>query len=113
MTEILHILRYKFLAFLKVNVDLSFENTLKNVGSFLVYTGFTIGAFFLTRNVIGFLLEQAHVGLFLLHRFLSMLLYVFFLSINVGNIIVSYSTLQLPNIPHTSTAEGRLRGAHS
>lgn len=93
MAEIVHILRYKLLAFLKVNVDWRFESILKNVGSFVVYTGFMVGAFFLTRNVIAFLLEQAHVGMFLLHRFLSMALYVFFLSINVGNIIVSYSTL--------------------
>jgi len=97
LPEIFHILRYKLLAFMKVSVDWKLEGILKNVGSFLVYTGFTIGAFFLTRNTIGFLLEQAHVGLFLLHRFLSMLLYVFFLSINVGNIIVSYSTLYKSN----------------
>jgi ABC-2 type transport system permease protein len=93
LAEILHILRYKLLAFLKMNVDWSFESVLKNIGSFLVYTGFMLGTYFLTYNVIAFLLEQANIGVFLLHRFLSMALYVFFLSINVGNIIVSYSTL--------------------
>jgi len=93
MAEIVHILRYKLLAFLKVNVDWRFENVLKNIGSFVVYTGFMLGTFLFTRTMIGFLLEQAHIGTFLLHRFLSMTLYVFFLSINVGNIIVSYSTL--------------------
>lgn len=93
MSEIIHILRYKLLSFIKVSIDWRFESVLKNVGSFLVYTGFTIGTFFFTRGVIAFLLEEAHIGLFLLHRFLSMLLYVFFLSINAGNIIVSYSTL--------------------
>jgi ABC-2 type transport system permease protein len=78
---------------MKVNVDWSVEAVLKNVGSFVVYTAFTVGAFFLTRNVVGFLLDDIHIGSFLLHRFISMLLYVFFLSVNVGNIIVSYSTL--------------------
>lgn len=93
MSEILHILRYKFLSFIKANIDWHLESVIKNIGSFLVYSGFTVGAFFFTRGAISFLLEQVHIGLFLLHRFLSMLLYVFFLSINAGNIIVSYSTL--------------------
>ncbi len=93
MTEILHILRYKILSFIKVNIDWHFESAVKNVGSFLVYTGFSIGTFFFTRGLIAFLLEEVHIGQFLLHRFISMLLYVFFLSVNVGNIIVSYSTL--------------------
>lgn len=100
MNEIAHILRYKLLAFIKVNIDWSFESVIKNIGSFIVYAGFMVGTFFLTRNIISFLLEQAHVGLFLLHRFLSMTLYVFFLSINVGNIIVSYSTLYKSNEVH-------------
>lgn len=93
MAEIVHILRYKLLAFLKVNVDWSLENVLKNIGSFVVYAGFMLGTFLFTHSMIEFLLERAHIGTFLLHRFLSMTLYVFFLSINVGNIIVSYSTL--------------------
>jgi len=97
MAEILHILRYKLLSFIKVNIDLRFESIVKNVGSFLVYTGFSVGAFLFTREVIAFLLEQVHIGQFLLHRFLSMLLYVFFLSVNVGNIIVSFSTLYKSN----------------
>src|SRR5712691_102676 len=97
MAEILHILRYKLLSFIKVNIDLRFESIVKNVGSFIVYTGFSVGTFLFTRAVIAFLLEQVHIGQFLLHRFLSMLLYVFFLSVNVGNIIVSFSTLYKSN----------------
>jgi ABC-2 type transport system permease protein len=93
MAEILHILRYKLLSFIKINLDWSATTVLKNIASFLVYGGFAVGTYFFTRVTISFLLDHAHIGLFLLHRFLSMLLFVFFLSINAGNMIVSYSTL--------------------
>ncbi len=93
MSEILHIFSYKFLSFLKVNVDWKPQSVAKNIGSFFIYTGFAVGAFFATRETVGFLLGQMHIGIFLLHRFLSMLLFILFLSINAGNIIVSYSTL--------------------
>ena len=38
-------------------------------------------------------MENVRIGLFLLHRFIGMLLFVFFVTINVGNIVVSFSTL--------------------
>jgi ABC-2 type transport system permease protein len=66
---------------------------IKGTGSTLIYFGFAVGTYFLTRNVIAFSIEEAHIGLFLLHRFISMMLFVFFLTVNVGNIIVAYSTL--------------------
>lgn len=93
MAIIAHILYFKLLSFIKLNVDWRFENVVRNVGSFLVYAGFAIGAYFFTQGMISFLLERINIGTFLLHRFLSMLLYVFFLSINVGNIIVAYAAL--------------------
>jgi hypothetical protein len=37
------------------------------------------------------------IGLFLLHEFFSITLFIFFIAINVGNIIVSYSTLYKSN----------------
>lgn len=93
MKSILHILRYKFLIFFKLNTRPNTENMIKGIGSTLIYSGFAVGTYLLTRNVIAFLIEEAHIGLFLLHRFISMMLFVFFLTVNVGNIIVAYSTL--------------------
>lgn len=93
MKNFLFILQYKFLIFFKSNTRLTSENIIKSIGSFLVYCGFAIGIYFLTRSVIAFLIEEAHIGLFLLHRFISMMLFVFFLTVNAGNIVVAYSTL--------------------
>ena len=36
---------------------------------------------------------RLHIGLYLYHRFLEMILFIFFIAVNLGNIIVSYSTL--------------------
>lgn len=93
MGDLIHILRYKLLIFLKINTDWRAESLIKTLASGLVYAGFALGAYFFTRLTLTFLIDQAHIGLFLLHRFFSMLLFVFFLSITAGNIIVSYATL--------------------
>lgn len=93
MKEFIHILLYKLKSNLKLTVDLSLQGIVKNFGSFLLYGAFAIGAYALTYNIIVYLLEDARVGMFLLHRFLSMLLFVFFVTVNLGNVIVSYSTL--------------------
>jgi ABC-2 type transport system permease protein len=65
----------------------------KNIASFLVFGGFTVAAFLFSHEIITYILEKVHLGVFLLHRFISMVLYVFFLSINVGNVIVAYASL--------------------
>lgn len=93
MGLILHILTYKARIFLKASLRLRSDNILKMIGSAIVFGGFTIGGFFFSRRVTGYLLDDAHIGLFLFHRFFSMILYVFFLSVNVGNLIVSYASL--------------------
>lgn len=76
-----------------VSTEFSLQTIVKNFSSLIVFGGFTAGAFILTHEITRYVLEETRLGLFLLHRFLSMLLFVFFLSINVGNIIVSYATL--------------------
>ncbi|MBU2635984.1 MAG: hypothetical protein KJ963_02700 [Bacteroidetes bacterium] len=93
MRQLIHILFYKLKSNLKLTVELTPQGLIKNIGSFLLYGVFAIGAFYFTRAALHYLLIEAHLGLFLLHRFLSMALFVFFLTVNLGNIIVSYSTL--------------------
>ncbi len=93
MTQILHIIFYKILAFLKFEMDFTVRGIVKSVGSTLVYGGFAIGAFIFALRALDFLLLEQKIGLFLLHRFISIILFIFFLSVNIGNIVVSYSTL--------------------
>src|ERR1041384_4545465 len=87
MVDILHILRFKTRSILMRSTELNSANVVRTVGTLIVF-----GAYYSSRIATDYLLDTARLGLFLLHRFLSMLLFVFFLSINVGNIIVSYAT---------------------
>ncbi len=58
----------------------------------LVFGGFYVAVFFMTRWVTMYFLDTAHIGLFLTHRFLAMVLYVLFLTVNLGNVVVCYAT---------------------
>ncbi len=93
MSEFVHIIKYKLLSFLKINTTLSPSGIFKTAGSIIVYSLFAAGAFFLTRDIIAYLLLNSKIGTFLLHRFISIILFIFFISVNIGNMIVSYSTL--------------------
>ncbi|MBI2619167.1 MAG: hypothetical protein HYW57_03715 [Ignavibacteriales bacterium] len=88
-----HILRYKVISFFKTTFDLRFVSVVRGLGSLLVFGGFAAGAYFLSHEITRYVLEQSRIGLFLFHRFISMILFVFFVSVNLGNIIVSYATL--------------------
>jgi len=90
---IYHILSYKILSFMKTTTQMKVSSVIKSLASIIVFGGFAYTAYVFTFNSIRYMLEIAHMGTFLLHRFLSMLLYVFFLSVNVGNVIVSFATL--------------------
>lgn len=93
MNQIIHILKHKLLIFFRLESKVTLGNTIKNIGSGLTYTAFAFGAFLFTQRFIWFLLVRIKLGLFLFHEFISITLFIFFLSVNVGNIIVAYSTL--------------------
>ena len=93
MHELALILNTKAQSFFKVTLDYRLQSLVKNVASFLIFVGFAVGAFFFARSVTAYMLVEAKIGLFLFHRFISMLLFVFFISINLGNMIVCYATL--------------------
>lgn len=93
MQQLLYIAYYKFLAYIKVSLRVPPSEILKNFGSGTVYLGFAVGAYFFSYNLIEFLLEKMRLGNFLVHEFMSIVFFIFFLSINVGNIIVSWSTM--------------------
>ncbi len=65
----------------------------KDAASVLVFSGFVIGMFLVGRASTTYLLSQAHIGQFLFHRLLSMVLYLLFVTVNLGNVVVCYATL--------------------
>lgn len=91
MKEIIHLLKFKFISFININKQLSKEPFWRSVASNLIFLTFAFGTFFFVKEIIRYVLEEIHIGEFLLHRFFSMILFVFFFSINAGNLIVAYS----------------------
>jgi ABC-2 type transport system permease protein len=92
MSPLLHILKFKLLAFVKLQDELNIKSILKQVSASVVYILFAIGIFFFAQNIITYLMEDVRVGMFLLHRFVFVVLFIFFMTVNIGNIVVSYST---------------------
>jgi len=93
MYQLLHILKYKILSGIKLKLEPRLNIVMKNLASVFVFGGFAVGAYFFSYNLTSYLIEEVRIGQFLLHRFLSMFLFVFFITISLGNILVSYSTL--------------------
>ena len=93
MNDLIHILKYKVISFLNINKFSSMSYKIRGIISSVIFILFGYGTFLFTKSTLAFLLEEAHIGLFLLHRFISMLLFVFFFSINAGNIVVAYSMI--------------------
>ena len=89
----LHILWFKNIMFWKVSTKRDVGMVIRNLGSFIVFGSFAIGAFYFSNFITAYLLENVRIGLFLFHRFIGMLLFVFFITINLGNMVVSFSTL--------------------
>ena len=93
MRKLLHILVFKNKMFWKVTFSLNAQSLIKNIGSFIVFSSFAVGAFLFSRFLTAYLLHDVKIGLFLFHRLMSMLLFVFFITISLGNMVVSFSTL--------------------
>ncbi|PKL82954.1 MAG: hypothetical protein CVV24_07440 [Ignavibacteriae bacterium HGW-Ignavibacteriae-3] len=97
MGQILHIIKYKILSFTRFESDLTPANVIKNIAGAIIYSAFAAGSFIFIHKFIAFLLVDIKVGLFLLHQFISIIFYILFITINIGNMIVSYSTLYKSN----------------
>ncbi len=93
MTLILHIIRFKVLSFIKPQSQISLTYILKNTGTATVYLLFAYGTYLFTLSTMQYLLEEVRIGTFLLHRFIFIVLFIFFMAVNIGNIVVSYSTM--------------------
>lgn len=88
-----HIVHYKLLAFYKTVFDKRSVSIVRGIASSLVFCGFAYCAYTFAFSTTRFMLEHTRTGLYLFHTFISMLLFVLFIAVNLGNIIVSYSTL--------------------
>lgn len=93
MRQLFIIVKYKLWRGLKGVLSVRLSSITKNVATIVVLGGFSIGMFFFAQLVTSYLINEAKIGLFLFHRFVSMVLFVFFLAINLGNLVVAYSTL--------------------
>ena len=90
---LIHILRYKFLSYIKTTFDSRLVSIVRGVGSLFVFSGFAYAAYLFASEATRFMLYQTRTGLYLFHTFISLMLFVFFIAVNLGNVIVSYSTL--------------------
>jgi ABC-2 type transport system permease protein len=88
-----HIFHYKLLSFIKTAFDKRVVSLVRGIASSIVFCGFAYGAYTFAYSATRFLLEHTRTGLYLYHTFISMLLFVLFIAVNLGNILVSYSTL--------------------
>lgn len=78
---------------MKMNTPVTFMSLVKSTGISIIYILFAVGFFIFTKNTVSYLLDSVKIGSFLLHRFIMIVLFMFFVSINIGNIVVSFSTL--------------------
>ncbi len=92
MHELSLVLNAKAQGFLHRTLDFRPRAFVKDIASVLIFGGFVVGMFFVGRTTTIYLLAQAHIGQFLFHRFLSMILYLLFITVNLGNVIVCYAT---------------------
>jgi ABC-2 type transport system permease protein len=91
MATFFHILRYKILAFLKTTFDRKAVTAVRGLGSLVVFGGFALTTYILSFTITSYLVPK--VGLPVFHHLVSMMLFVLFVAVNMGNIIVSYATL--------------------
>ena len=85
-------MKFKILSFVKLQGGITLNSILKNLGTSSVYLLFAVGIYFFAENIISYLLDEIKIGIYLLHRFIFIFMFIFFLTVNIGNIVVSYST---------------------
>ena len=92
MREIVLILKYRFISFLKSSFETRWSTVFRELASVFIFAGFALSTFISSNYATSFLMTQAKIGLFLFHRTLSMLLFILFVLVSLGNMIVAYST---------------------
>lgn len=93
MRILFHIFKFKFLSFVKSQAIFNLNSIIKSFGTSIIYLLFAVGIYFFAQNLISYMLDEVKIGSFLLHRFIFIVLFLFFMVVNIGNIVVSYSTI--------------------
>ena len=93
MKQVLHIIYYKILAFFVVSFDKKPKTVLKNLATMLVYLAFAVGMYKIAFATLYSLMTVIKLNSFLFHRFVAIILFIFFISVNAGNILVSLTGL--------------------
>ncbi len=93
MHQFLLILYYKAKSSLHGILEGKRGGTTKNISSLIIYASFTVATFHFSHFITHYLLDVWRIGLYLFHQFMIMGLFVFFMTISLGNMIVSYATL--------------------
>lgn len=93
MNEFFLILKYKAIAFVRPEAELKPSVFLKGLFGGLIYLLFAYGVYCVTLAVTEQMLEKFRIGLYLYHKFLAVVLLIFFITVNVGNVLVSFTTL--------------------
>lgn len=93
MKQLFHLLAYKIYSFFVVSFDKKPKTVIKNLAAGLIYFGFAFGMYKISYASLWHLITVLKLNNFLFHRFISIILFVFFLSVNAGNIMVSLTGL--------------------
>lgn len=93
ISEIFHLLYYKIKTLLYFQIELNKTSIVKNVASFFVYSFFLLAFYNGTQFAIDVVIVKYRLGLFILHKFIGIGVFIFGISVAVGNMIVSFSTL--------------------
>ncbi len=93
ISEIFHLLYYKIKTLLYFQIELNKTSIVKNIASFFVYSFFLLAFYNGTQFAIDVVIVKYRLGLFILHKFIGIGVFIFGMSVAVGNMIVSFSTL--------------------
>ncbi len=95
MNQLIQIFWYKLKTFINYNNQIFSKPKflVQNILGSFIFILFGLGIYFFTNEIFVYVLDEIHIGQFLLHRFISILLFVFFVSISAGNLVVAYSML--------------------
>lgn len=93
MNLLAHLIYYKFISAVRLTrKDAAISEILKNLVILVVYSGFAVGIYKFNTEIIRLLLEEYKIGLFLFHRFGSIIFFMVFLTVSAGNILVGFAT---------------------
>lgn len=93
MSEFLIILKYKAIAFIRPETELKPSMVIKGFFGGIIYLLFAYGIYSVTLAITDQMLNNFRIGLYLYHKFIAVILLIFFITVNIGNVLVSFTTL--------------------